>query len=107
MNNAGGRPAADPNDAAAAARRRRYWLQTQAITLLLLLAWFAITFGSAYYADLLNRMSFLGFPLGFYLGAQGNLICYLLIVALYARLMNRLDRRFAEHARADGEASDD
>ncbi len=71
----------------------RYWRRTALITVALLLAWFGITFASAYFADQLNRFDFLGFPLGFYLCAQGNLLAYLLIVWVYAKLMNRLDER--------------
>jgi len=71
--------------------RRRYWLRTCLLTASLLAAWFTITFCSAYFADSLNRYEFLGFPLGFYLCAQGNLLSYLLIVGLYAKAMNRFD----------------
>ncbi len=75
--------------------RSQYWLRTKCLTIGLLVAWFGVTFMSAYYAEALNQFEFLGFPLGFYLCAQGNLLVYLLIVAVYARQMNRLDLRFA------------
>ena len=75
-------------------RRRRYWRRTKWLTVGLLVAWFAITFVSAYHAEALNQVDFLGFPLGFYLCAQGNLLVYLLIVGFYARQMNRLDARY-------------
>ena len=86
---------------------RRYWLRTMALTLALLAVWFALTFGSAYFAERLNEWRFLGFPLGFYLMAQGDLLAYPLIVALYARVMNRLDRRYARLCRGDDEAEVD
>jgi putative solute:sodium symporter small subunit len=47
-----------------------------------------------YYAAELNTLSFLGFPLGFYILAQGALIVFLLIVVAYVFAMNRLDRRY-------------
>lgn len=79
--------------------RRRYWLRTCLLTGALLAAWFGITFCSAYFADALNQFEFLGFPLGFYLCAQGNLLAYLLIVGLYAKYMNRFDAKLGEAAR--------
>ena len=42
----------------------------------------------------LNEFSFLDFPLGFYIFAQGALIAFLLIIGIYVRVMNRLDREY-------------
>jgi len=36
----------------------------------------------------------MGFPLGFYIFAQGSMITYLVIIAIYVTVMNRLDRRY-------------
>lgn len=75
--------------------RARYWLRTCLLTAALLMLWFGMTFASGYFADTLNAYDFLGFPLGFYLSAQGNLIGYLAIILVYAKIMNRMDREQA------------
>lgn len=80
-------------------RHRAYWRRNLALTLTLLGVWFAITFVAGYFADELNRVSFLGFPLGFYIFAQGSLIVYLVIIAIYVVTMNRLDRRYGVNER--------
>jgi putative solute:sodium symporter small subunit len=36
----------------------------------------------------------MGLPLGYLMGAQGSLLLYLVLIGVYAHLMNRLDRRF-------------
>ena len=72
---------------------RTYWRKTLSITAILLAVWFAATFGVVYWADDLNRITFLGFPLGFYMAGQGSLIIYVVVVWVYARYMDRLDRR--------------
>lgn len=77
-----------------AEKRKVYWRRNLRMTALLLLIWFAVTFVASYFARELNEFSFLGFPLGFYMGAQGSLIIYLAIVWYYARYMNKLDREF-------------
>lgn len=41
----------------------------------------------------LNSISFFG-PLGFYMGAQGALLVYLLIIWVYGRYMNALDKEY-------------
>ena len=52
-----------------------------------------------FYAAELNTLSFLGFPLGFYLFAQGSLLIYLVIIVIYVFAMNRLDRQFRTDTR--------
>lgn len=74
---------------------RGYWRATRRLTLGLLVVWGLVTFLPAYYAAPLNRFDFLGFPLGFYLGAQGTLLAYLAIVYYYVRTMKKLDRRYS------------
>ena len=61
--------------------------------------WFGVTFVGGYFASELNTVSFLGFPLGFYLFAQGALLIYLAIIVIYVVAMNRLDRRYRFNSR--------
>lgn len=75
-------------------RRAEFWRRTVRLTAALLSIWFVVTFGVAYFAVPLNQITLFGFPFAFYMGAQGALIIYLIIVAWYARSMNRLDREF-------------
>lgn len=72
-------------------RCRSYWRRLLTLTSLLLCLWGAVTFVAPFYARELNAISFLGFPLGFYMGAQGALLVYVAIIAVYAIYMNRLD----------------
>jgi len=71
-----------------------YWRRNLLVTAILLAIWFVVTFVTSFYARELNEITFLGFPLGFYMGAQGSLLIYLAIIGFYARYMNRLDERF-------------
>lgn len=71
-----------------------YWHKNLAVTAALLLLWFVVTFVASYFAPELDAIVVLGFPLGFYLGAQGAPIVYLLIVWFYVRYMNKLDRSY-------------
>lgn len=71
-----------------------YWRKNLAVTVLLLAIWFVVTFVASFYARELNAISLFGFPLGFYMGAQGSLLVYLLIIWFYARYMNRLDEEY-------------
>lgn len=72
--------------------RQRHWRGNLFVTALLLLVWLIVTFGVSYFARELS-FSFFGWPFSFWMGAQGALAVYLLIVGFYAWYMNRLDVR--------------
>lgn len=74
--------------------RAGYWRETKRLTLLLLAIWLGLTFGVAWFANDLNEISFIGFPFGFYMGAQGSLILYLLLIWIYNRCMKKLDAKY-------------
>jgi putative solute:sodium symporter small subunit len=78
-------------------QHKAYWKKNLKLTGWLLAAWFVVTFVFSFYARELNTLTFLGFPLGFYFGAQGSLIVYVVIVWFYARRMNQLDIEYDVH----------
>ena len=75
-------------------RHNEYWRRNLVITGILLFVWFVVTFVEAWYARELNALTFFGFPLGFYMSAQGSLAIYVAIIGIYALLMRRLDLEF-------------
>lgn len=75
-------------------KHKDYWRRNLRMTAILLLIWFVVTFVTSYYARELNSFTFLGFPFGFYMGAQGSLIIYVVIIWYYARYMNNLDTEY-------------
>ena len=79
------------------AKHHEYWRKNLFITAVLLLVWFVVTFVEGWYARELNNISFLGFPLGFYMSAQGSLIIYVAIIGVYAWYMNKLDKEYGVH----------
>lgn len=80
--------------------RVQYWRRTLRLTGALLALWFVVTFVASYFAHELNRFTFLGFPLGFYMGAQGAMLVYLFIVCFYAWAMRKLDQALAQSENA-------
>jgi len=76
-----------------------YWQKNLRITSVLMAIWFVVTFGVGYFARDLN-FNFFGSPFSFWMGAQGALVIYVLLIGYYARTMNRLDQ---EHGVAEEE----
>ncbi|QEL65398.1 hypothetical protein OTERR_19220 [Oryzomicrobium terrae] len=75
-------------------KHQEYWRKNLRITGVLLAIWFIVTFVASFYARELNQVVVAGFPLGFYMAAQGSLVVYVLIIWFYARYMKRLDREY-------------
>lgn len=71
--------------------RASYWRRTRRLTGWLLLSWFGATFGAVFFARELAALTLFGWPLSFYLAAQGIALLYLLILAVYAWRMRRYD----------------
>lgn len=79
------------------AKHEEYWSRNLKLTAVLLAVWFFVTFVLGYFARELSSITLLGFPLSFYIGAQGSLIVYVLIIWYYARYMNDLDNEYGVH----------
>jgi len=75
-------------------KHNEYWHKNLVITGILLAVWFVATFVEAWFARELNSMTFFGFPLGFYMSAQGSLIIYVALIGIYALLMRKLDLEY-------------
>lgn len=91
-----------PLDADAARRRllaarELHWRRTRRMTMVLLALWMLTGFCTVFFARELARYSLFGWPLSFYMAAQGASLVSLAIIGLYAWRMRILDRR---HARA-------
>lgn len=65
------------------------------IKLVLLALWVAVSFGAAWFARDLQRITLGDWPLGYWLAAQGAVLSFIAIVVAYALWMRRLERRLA------------
>lgn len=72
-------------------KHRQYWQRNLRLTGILLAIWFVATFVVGWFARDLQSVTLFGFPLSFYMGAQGALLIYVLIVGYYAYCMHKLD----------------
>jgi putative solute:sodium symporter small subunit len=72
-------------------KHHEYWHKNLVVTAILLFIWFVVTFVEGWYARELNSIVILGFPLGFYMSAQGSLAIYVAIIWYYQHFMNKLD----------------
>jgi putative solute:sodium symporter small subunit len=72
-----------------------YWSYNVRLTTILLVIWFVVTYIiSGLMASWLNQFTVLGFPMGYYMAAQGSLAIFVIEIAVYAKLMNAKDEEY-------------
>jgi len=76
-------------------RLKRYWRTNLGYLAVLLSAWFLVSFlCGIVWVDELNKIRLGGFKLGFWFAQQGSIYAFVIIILIYIRLMNRLDRKY-------------
>ncbi|GGD54070.1 DUF4212 domain-containing protein [Muriicola marianensis] len=74
---------------------RAYWRQNLRYLIVLLAIWFLVSFGAGVlFKDVLNTIKIGGFGLGFWFAQQGSIYVFVLLIFIYVRLMNKLDKKF-------------
>ena len=69
----------------------KYWRRARTLTLILLAIWLLTTISVVAFARQLATVSLWGWPLHYYFASQGATLVYLVIVGVYAWVMQRLD----------------
>ncbi len=73
-----------------------YWRKNVTIMIVLLAIWAFVGLGcGVLFADWLNQFQLGGFPLGFWFAQQGSIIVFIILILIYAILLNRLDNEYA------------
>jgi putative solute:sodium symporter small subunit len=76
-------------------QRESYWKYNIKLTTILLVIWFVVTYLlGGVWAGVLNEVTIIGFPLGYWVAAQGSLAIFVVEIALYAKLMNAKDLEY-------------
>jgi putative solute:sodium symporter small subunit len=78
----------------------RYWRRNLWLIATLLMVWFGVTFGIAFFARELS-FEFFGWPFSFWVASQGAIFVFLLIVVIYTWRMDRLDAEVSASGTAD------
>lgn len=75
--------------------RRDYWRHNVRLLTVLLVIWALVSFGAGiFFADALNEIEIIGFPLGFWFANQGSILTFLVLIAVYVWRMDKLDAKY-------------
>lgn len=57
--------------------------------------WFIVSYGCGIlFVDQLNKIQFGGFQLGFWFAQQGSIYVFVILIAVYVRMMSKLDKKY-------------
>lgn len=74
---------------------QEYWKKNLRLLMILLFIWFIVSYGCGIlFAGALNSIKLGGFPLGFWFAQQGSIYVFVILIFVYVRLMNKLDKEF-------------
>lgn len=71
-----------------------HWAKTSRLMWTLMILWVVFSFVVHMFALQLNTIVILGFPLGFYMAAQGSLIAFVVLCFWNAKAQNKIDEEF-------------
>jgi len=72
-----------------------YWRTNLKYLLVLLIIWFAVSYGfGILLVDQLNTVKLGGFKLGFWFAQQGSIFTFVILIFIYVYLMNKLDKKY-------------
>ncbi len=72
----------------------RHWAKSKSLMWFCLAVWFFFSFFIHFFVDALNEIVIFGFPLGWYMAAQGSLIVFVILCFWFAGKQNAIDAEF-------------
>ena len=72
-----------------------YWKENVKYLSILLAIWFVVSYGCGIlFRDALNEIRLGGFKLGFWFAQQGSIYVFVILIFVYVRIMNKLDKKY-------------
>ncbi|KAA0548570.1 DUF4212 domain-containing protein [Bacillus sp. BGMRC 2118] len=59
-----------------------------------LIIWFIVSFGVVFFAESLSSFTFLGFPFHYYMGAQGAIVVFIILLFVNAKVSDKIDEKY-------------
>ena len=72
--------------------REEHWRRTKGLMMVTLSIWFVFSFVVHWFAADLNSITFAGWPLGFYMAAQGSEFVFVITLFWFVKSQERIDR---------------
>ncbi len=74
--------------------KEKHWEKTRGLMILTLIIWFVFGYLIFMFGSSLNSASFLGYPLAYYMCAQGSIIAFVVLIFWFANKQESIDAEF-------------
>jgi len=74
--------------------KERHWEKTKGLMFLTLAIWFIFSIVIFMFGEGLNNGSFLGYPLAYYMCAQGSIVIFVVLIFWFANRQEKIDEEF-------------
>lgn len=75
--------------------KKAYWKENIKYLTILLSVWFLASYGAGIlFKEALDSIKIGGFKLGFWFAQQGSIYVFVILIFVYVRLMNKLDKKY-------------
>lgn len=74
--------------------RVEHWRSTRSLMIVHLAIWFVFGYVVHWFATPLNNINFLGWPLGYYMSAQGSLAIFVIQLFVFNKQQHAIDTKF-------------
>lgn len=76
-------------------KMKAYWRENLKYLAILLSIWFLVSYVfGIFLVDQLNTIKMGGFKLGFWFAQQGSMYVFVILIIVYVKLMNKLDKKY-------------
>ena len=83
--------------------KEKHWEKTTGLMVLTLVIWFVFGYLIFMFGSSLNEGSFLGYPLAYYMCAQGSIIAFVVLIFWFANKQEKIDEEFGFQERGEDE----
>ena len=74
--------------------KEQHWEKTKGLMFVTLIFWFIFGYLIFMFGSSLNSASFLGYPLAYYMCAQGSIISFVVLIFWFANKQEKIDEEF-------------
>ncbi|OLS38385.1 DUF4212 domain-containing protein [Bacillus sp. MRMR6] len=75
-------------------KAERYFREKNRNMIIYFIIWFIVSFGVVMFAEPLSKFSINGFPFHYFMGAQGAVITFIILLFVNAKLGDRIDKKY-------------
>ena len=74
--------------------KEKHWEKTKGLMVTTLIIWFIFSIVIFMFGEGMNEGSFLGYPLAYYMSAQGSIVIFVILIFWFAGRQEKIDEEF-------------